>query len=256
MTTEAPDTTTSEMPHNGNSPGNSKFFRFWRVGSPFLGIVVLILSANLHVLTCLTSDKVAPGRYRMCTAALNEPLAFGWLRILLRHHQVFAADVLRTPAQVLSLADALIAEGKASDFVRFVRGNALAKLKQPNEALAEFTALNQKYPGHPWYAYAAGMALIDIENYDRAIATAKAFMARKPKSSAGHGILGWATYKQGRTAEAIAHLETAIALRPADAMSHQLLSKVLAAAGETARAQAESDLAKKLRHNPQSLNDG
>ncbi len=243
------------MAQSTNTSWKHKAKRVFSILTIFIIALDFLVQTNPSTISCFASGKLAASRYRLCTAALDEPLATGRLRLLLRHHQVFAADVRLKPEAVLPLADALIAEGKAYDFVRFVRGKALAKMKQPQKALQEFEALNKKHPDHPWYAYATGMAQIDVQHFDDAVATANAFIKHHPKSSAGKALLGWAAFNQGRTTEAIVHLETATALKPADSMPHYFLSIALAAAGQPDRAKAESDLARQQSRQLRSPED-
>jgi tetratricopeptide (TPR) repeat protein len=228
--------------------GNSRAIRVLRIAAVFIAILALFIRLNFAIIGCFTVGKLNPLRYELCSTALDAPLAFGRLRVLLQHQQVYAADALGKAEAALNHSNALIADGQAFPFVYFVRARSLDTLGKPEDALREYVALSAKFPDHPWYAFETAMAQLDAKLDEDALSTGRRFVDRNPKGGVGHAILGWVTFKQGNLSEAIQHFEVATAVKPNEGRYHAMLSTVLTASGQMERAAVERDLAKKLQH--------
>ena len=99
-------------------------------------------------------------------------------------------------------------------------GQVLARLGQPQAALARFERAVVLAPARPAYHFNLARAATEMGNRSRAVESLREAVRLLPNDGATHYTLGVALLKNNDTAAALPELEQAIALSPGDPKAH------------------------------------
>ena len=158
----------------------------------------------------------------------NLPLVHTSLGDLYRQQENYSKAVA---AYDKALADT--EEGSPAEwFLHYARGISRERLKDWDEAEADFRAALELNPEQPQVLNYLGYSLVERqEKLDEALDMIERAVAARPDSGYIVDSLGWVLYRLGRYDEAVSHMEKAVELMPVDPVVNDHLGDVFWAVG-------------------------
>jgi tetratricopeptide (TPR) repeat protein len=123
-------------------------------------------------------------------------------------------------------------------FVLYARGISHERLKQWEQAEADFRAALELYPDQPQVLNYLGYSMVEKQiNLDEALDMIERAVAARPDSGYIVDSLGWVLYRLGRYDDAVSHMEKAVELMPVDPVVNDHLGDVFWAVGRMLEAE-------------------
>ncbi|WP_170772603.1 tetratricopeptide repeat protein [Ruegeria lacuscaerulensis] len=141
--------------------------------------------------------------------------------------------------QTYDKAIELIEEGAGSNwFLHYARGISHERLKQWDQAEADFRRALELNPDQPQVLNYLGYSLVERqEKLDEALDMIERAVAARPDSGYIVDSLGWVLFRLGRYDEAVGHMERAVELMPVDPVVNDHLGDVYWAVGRAREAE-------------------
>ncbi|WP_142635404.1 tetratricopeptide repeat protein [Ruegeria faecimaris] len=153
---------------------------------------------------------------------------------LQRREESYAAAV-ETYSTAIELIDA---DGGGNWFLHYARGISYERLKQWDNAEADFRRALELNPDQPQVLNYLGYSLVERrENLDEALGMIERAVAARPGSGYIVDSLGWVLFRLGRYEEAVEHMERAVELMPVDPVVNDHLGDVYWAVGRAREAE-------------------
>lgn len=153
----------------------------------------------------------------------------------LQRQQEQYAEAIKAYDKALEYSDE---DSQARWFLHYARGISHERLKQWNEAEADFRSALEINPDQPQVLNYLGYSLVERKTkLDEALGMIERAVAARPDSGYIVDSLGWVLYRLGRYEEAVGHMETAVELMPVDPVVNDHLGDVYWAVGRIREAE-------------------
>ncbi|MEY8830045.1 tetratricopeptide repeat protein [Sedimentitalea sp. XS_ASV28] len=147
----------------------------------------------------------------------------------LQRQQEQYAEAIRAYDKALEYSDE---EAPARWFLYYARGISHERLKQWDNAEADFRSALKINPDQPQVLNYLGYSLVERKtNLDEALGMIERAVEARPDSGYIVDSLGWVLFRLGRYEEAVEHMETAVELMPVDPVVNDHLGDVYWAVG-------------------------
>lgn len=170
------------------------------------------------------------GKPRLALAAFDQAEREGYRLYNLPFQRGMAWLALGNGAEAYTQFEACLALNPPSptrEIALLSAGRAALQARKPRESVRRLEELLQAEPGHKEGRYLLGMALVGIDEYERAIAVLDKLLAEDDTSSA-HLARALAWYGLKRKANAMADIEAAIKIGPDTAILRDWQAKIRA----------------------------
>lgn len=162
------------------------------------------------------------------------PMVHSALGDLLRQQEDYAAAV---PAYDKAL-EHTEAEAPGQWFLHYARGISYERLKQWEQAEADFRRALDLNPDQPQVLNYLGYSMVEKHiNLDEALDMIERAVASRPDSGYIVDSLGWVLFRLGRYQEAVEHMERAVELMPVDPVVNDHLGDVYWSVGRIREAE-------------------